>query len=268
MSADSGMKVVLFCGGEGMRLRDFSETIPKPMVRIGYRPIMWHVMKYYAHYGYKDFILALGYKADVIKNFFLHYDEAESNDFTMFEGGKRVELASSDIDDWTVTFVDTGAGSSIGERLRRVRPYLEGEETFMANYSDGVTDLDLNAYVRRFQESGKVAGFLAIRPPGSYHVVEVDDDDRVVATRPITDADLWINGGYFIFHQGIFDHLHPGEELVVEPFERLIKKNELMAQRYDGFWAPMDTFKDKQRLDELHRTGEAPWQVWNHHPSA
>lgn len=264
----SGMRVVLFCGGEGMRLRDYSETVPKPMVTIGYRPILWHVMKYYAHFGYKDFILALGYKADVIKNFFLKYDEAISNDFTMSDGGRRVELASSDIDDWTITFVDTGIGSSIGERLRRVRPFLEGDEVFMANYSDGVTDLDLTQYVRRFMERGKVASFLAIRPPGSYHVVDFDAGDHVTATRPITEAELWINGGYFIFRKEIFEYLHPGEELVLEPFERLIKRHELVAHRYLGFWEPLDTFKDKQRLDELHRTGKAPWQLWNHVPRA
>ena len=256
------MKVVLFCGGEGTRLREFSESIPKPMVPVGFRPIIWHVMKYYAYYGHKDFILALGYKADVIKNFFLNYDETVSNDFVMSHGGKKIELANSDIDEWTITFVDTGARSNIGQRLARLRPHLEGEEMFMANYSDGVTDLYLPDYVEEFQRRDKVASFLAIPPPGSYHMAVVDEAGRVTGTKPISESGTWINGGYFVFKQEIFDYMQPGEELVEKPFLRLIEADELVAHRFRGFWAPMDTFKDKQRLDELHASGAAPWQVW------
>ena len=256
------MKVVLFCGGQGTRLRDYSESIPKPMVPVGYRPIIWHVMKYYAHFGHKDFILALGYRADVIKDFFLNYNEAVSNDFVLSEGGKCIELANSDIDDWTITFVDTGARSNIGERLRRVRPYLDGEEMFMANYSDGVTDLPLADYIEEFKRRDKVASFVAVRPPGSYHVIAFEENGQVTKVHPITEMGAWINGGYFIFKKEIFDYLQPGEQLIEEPFERLIKAGQLTAYRHDGFWEPMDTFKDKQRLDELNRTGEAPWQVW------
>ena len=256
------MKVVLFCGGQGTRLRDYSESLPKPMVPVGYRPIIWHVMKYYAHFGHKDFILALGYRADVIKDFFLNYSEAVSNDFVLSEGGKRIDLANSDIDDWTITFVDTGARSNIGERLRRVRPYLDGEEMFMANYSDGVTDLALANYIEEFKRRDKVASFVAVRPPGSYHVIAFEEDGHVTKVHPIAEIGAWINGGYFIFKKEIFDYLQPGEELIDRPFERLIKAGQLSAYRHDGFWEPMDTFKDKQRLDELNRTGEAPWQVW------
>ena len=137
------MKVVLFCGGLGTRLRDYSESVPKPMVPVGYRPVLWHVMKYYAHHGHKDFILALGYKSDVIKDFFLNYSEAASNDFVLSRGGKQVDLLNTDIEDWTITFVDTGATSNVGERLRRVKPYVENEEMFMANYSDGLTDVQI-----------------------------------------------------------------------------------------------------------------------------
>ena len=138
------MKVVLFCGGQGMRMREFSETIPKPMVPIGYRPIMWHLMRYYAHFGHKDFILCLGYRGDSIKEYFLNYKEWLSNDFVLSGGGADVQLLSSDIDDWRITFVDTGTHSNIGERLRAVRPHLEGEEIFLANYSDGLTDAPLD----------------------------------------------------------------------------------------------------------------------------
>ena len=257
------MKVVLFCGGEGTRIREYSESIPKPMVPVGYRPILWHVMKYYAHYGHKDFVLALGYKADVIKDFFLNYNEAVSNDFVLYEGGKRIELANSDIEDWTITFVDTGAKACIGERLWRVRSYLDGEEMFLANYSDGVTDLPLDEYVEDFKRKDKVASFVAVQPPGSYHVVRFGDDDQVDQIEPITSTGARINGGYFILKQEIFDHMKPGEELVHEPFQRLIKKGELTAYRHDGFWQPMDTFKEQRQLDELNRSGQAPWRVWD-----
>jgi glucose-1-phosphate cytidylyltransferase len=257
------MKVVLFCGGEGTRIRDYSDSVPKPMVPVGYRPILWHVMKYYAHFGHKDFILALGYKADVIKDFFLNYNEAVSNDFVLSEGGKRIELANSDIDDWTISFVDTGATSTIGERLRRVRSHLQGEEMFMANYSDGVSDIPLDDYIEEFERRDKVASFVAVRPPGSYHVINLGADDEVTGIRPFDETGTWINGGYFIFKQAIFDYMQPGEELVQEPFGRLIDDGQLTAYRYTGFWEPMDTFKDQQRLDELNRTGAAPWQLWN-----
>ena len=257
------MKVVLFCGGQGTRLRDYSDSVPKPMVTVGYRPILWHVMKYYAHFGHKDFILALGYKADVIKDYFLNYNEAVSNDFVLSEGGKHIELVNSDIEDWTITFVDTGANSNIGERLRRVQSYLDGEEMFMANYSDGVTDLRLDEYIEEFKRRDKVASFVAVRPPGSYHVIKIGEDGGVTGIEPMTGAGARINGGYFIFKNQIFDYMRPGEELVYEPFARLIEKGQLAAHSHDGFWEPMDTFKDKQRLDELDRTGDAPWQVWN-----
>ncbi|MBM2840284.1 MAG: Glucose-1-phosphate cytidylyltransferase, partial [Bacteroidetes bacterium] len=154
------MKVVLFCGGLGTRLRDYSDSIPKPLVNIGYRPILWHVMKYYAHYGHKDFILCLGYKADKIKDYFLHYQEYVSNDFTMSNGGKEIELVSSDIHDWKITFVDTGVHSNIGQRLKSAEKYLQGEEMFLANYSDGLTDMPLPKLINDFSQSVKVACFM------------------------------------------------------------------------------------------------------------
>ena len=257
------MKVVLFCGGEGTRIREYSESIPKPMVPVGYRPILWHVMKYYAHFGHKDFILALGYKADVIKDFFLNYNEAVSNDFVLYEGGKRIELANSDIEDWTINFVDTGAKACIGERLWRVRSHLKGEEMFLANYSDGVTDLPLDDYIEDFKRKNKIASFVAVNPPGSYHVVRMAEDDTVESIEPMSSTGARVNGGYFILRQEIFDYMNPGEELVHEPFQRLIQKGQLTAYRHDGFWQPMDTFKEQRRLDDLNRSGEAPWRIWD-----
>src|SRR5438128_10609106 len=163
------MTVLLLCGGLGTRLRAFSENIPKPMVTIGYRPILWHVMHYYAHYGHKDFILCLGYKADVIKNYFLNYDECVSNNFVLSNGGNKLKLLNSDIHDWNITFVDTGISSNIGQRLKAVESYLEGESIFLANYSDGLTNLPLPKYVDNFRKRGKVGSFLAVKPNLSSH---------------------------------------------------------------------------------------------------
>ncbi len=258
------MKVVLFCGGRGTRIRDYSEKVPKPMVPVGYRPILWHLMKYYAHFGHTEFILALGYKADVIKNFFLNYDEAESNDFVLTNGGRSVELMSSDIADWTITFVDTGMNANLGERLLAVRPHLGDDEVFMANYADGLTDMDLTAYVDDFIAGDAVAKFLAVTPPVSYHLVDIGEGGRVEGIAPMAESPIRINGGFFVLRQAIFDHLNEGEELVVEPFKRLLKEGKLEAAECDTFWAPMDTFKDQQRLDDLFQSGEAPWMLWKH----
>jgi glucose-1-phosphate cytidylyltransferase len=256
------MKVVLFCGGLGMRLRDYSDQVPKPMVPIGYRPIIWHLMKYYAHYGHKDFILCLGHKADVIKRYFLNYDEHLTNDFVLTNGGASVELLNRDIEDWRISFVDTGTTSNIGGRLRAVREHLCGEDMFLANYTDNLSSLDLNAMLARFKETKAVGAFLCVKPNFSFHVVTTDADDMVQSIRGVRDANVWSNGGYFVLRQEIFDYLHPGDELVEETFGRLVAERRLYAHRFDGFWACMDTFKEKQALDDLHHAGNAPWQVW------
>ncbi len=255
------MKVVLFCGGLGMRLRDYSETVPKPMVNIGYRPILWHVMKYYAHYGHKEFILCLGYKADVIKNYFLAYNECLSNDFVLSHGGRDLELLNSDIHDWRITFVDTGVSSNIGQRLQAVEPYLAGEQVFLANYADGLTDLPLPDYVDHFLGRDTVASFLSVRPRSAFHVALLNED-LVTSIEHISDANIWINGGYFIFRRDIFKYIQDGEELVEQPFQRLIRDRQLIAHKYTGFWACMDTFKDKQLLEDMEARGEAAWEVW------
>jgi len=261
------MKVVLFCGGQGMRIREYSDEIPKPMVPIGYRPILWHVMKYYAHWGHKEFILCLGYKADVIKNYFLNYNEALSNDFTL-SGGGRVELANSDIHDWRITFVDTGMNTNIGGRLAAVREHLEGEEVFLANYSDNLTNVPLGAMIAAFEKGRCTASFLCVRPSQSFHLVGMDDKQRVSGIRHVSQSDIWINGGYFVLRKEIFDHMKPGEELVEAPFDRLIAKQQLSAYRYDGFFVSMDTFKERQTLEEMYAQGRAPWTLWSADDSA
>ncbi|MDJ0753671.1 MAG: sugar phosphate nucleotidyltransferase [Ardenticatenaceae bacterium] len=256
------MKVVLFCGGLGTRLREYSETIPKPMVDIGYRPIIWHLMKYYASYGHKDFILCLGYRGDYIKQYFLDYDECLSNDFVMSQGGRSVKLYNSDISDWSITFVDTGLNSNIGMRLKAVEKYLEGEEYFMANYADGLSNLDLHAYTNFFMEQGKVACFLAVRPSQSFHYVNYTAEGLVTDIQPIDHGEFWINGGFFLFKNAIFNYMCDGEELVVEPFQRLIKEKQLITYRNPGFWACMDTFKEKKLFDDMYAQGHTPWAVW------
>ena len=255
------MKVVLFCGGLGTRLRDYDENIPKPMVTIGYRPIIWHIMKYYAHFGHNDFVLCLGHKADVIKRYFLDYDECLSNDFTLSEGGERIRLLNSDIQDWRITFADTGIASPIGERLRRVRPYLEGDEMFLANYTDCLTDMNLEAAIAYFRARNCVAGFMSVLPAVSHHYVTAENG-IVTALNGIRDTRLRINGGYFVFRQEIFDDLREGEELVDGPFQRLVRQKRLATWEYDGFWKPMDTFKDKQQFDEICANGTGPWEIW------
>jgi glucose-1-phosphate cytidylyltransferase len=258
------MKVVLFCGGQGMRLRSQREELPKPMTAVGYRPILWHLMKYYAHFGHKDFILCLGYKADVIKDYFLTYNEAVSNDFVLSNGGSDIELLSSDIGDWRITFVDTGMTASVGERLRAVRPYLEGEEMFLANYADGLSDLDLDKYIEAASDAGKIVSFLAVHPAQTFHVVDFEQDGTVTDIAPVTQTELWVNGGFFVIRKEFWDYLGPGEDMIDEPFERLMSERQLYAHRYEGgFWLAMDTFKDRMMLEDMYASGYAPWQLWD-----
>ena len=257
------MKVVLFCGGLGLRIRD-AEDVPKPMVHIGQRPILWHVMKYYAHFGHKDFILCLGHRAEAVKNYFLNYNECSSNDFVLSGGGKKVDLLNRDIHDWRITFVNTGINSNIGQRLKAVEKHLDGEEEFLANYSDGLTDLPLPQQLQHFHDQDKVASFLCVRPNLSYHLVSLQQDNGSLVSeiRAINDGNLRINGGYFIFKKNIFDYMREKEELVIEPFQRLVAEKQLIGYPYDGFWASMDTFKDKQQLEGLWAGGGAPWELW------
>ena len=255
------MKVVLFCGGLGTRIRDFGDHIPKPLVPLGYRPVLWHVMKYYAHFGHKDFILCLGYKADRIKDYFLRYDEAVSNDFVLSQGGRKVDLLRSDIEDWRITFVDTGLHTKIGQRLRAVRHLVADEEMFLANYSDGLTDMSLPRMIGAFERADKIAGFVCAPPSQTFHVVTLSDGDRVKQIVPVKEAGLLVNCGFFVFRHNIFDYIKDGDDLVGPPLERLIAEDKLMAYRYDRFWS-MDTFKEQQELTDLCARGAAPWELW------
>jgi glucose-1-phosphate cytidylyltransferase len=254
------MKTVLFCGGLGTRIRDYSENLPKPMIPIGDKPILWHLMQYYSEYGHKDFVLCLGYKANVIKEFFLNYRPQIYADCVVSGFGDNIETLGDPQRDWRIAMIDTGLWRNIGERLLAVRPHVEGEEMFLANYSDGLSDVDLPAMIEAFRESGKTACFLAVRPSFSLHLVDVENG-RVTGLRATKDADLWINGGFFIFRSKIFDYLRDGEELVEAPFRRLIEADQLFAVKHEGFWRPMDTLKDKEVLEDMVEQGSMPWQL-------
>jgi glucose-1-phosphate cytidylyltransferase len=221
-------------------------------------------MRYYAHFGHKDFILCLGYGAAHIKNYFLTYQEAASNDFVMRDG--KVELMHSDIDDWSITFVDTGIESAIGERLRRVRDYLDGDEYFLANYADTLTDAPLNDLIAKFHKSGATASMMVVPPPSSFHCVDVSEAGEVKDIVPVADLSVWVNGGYFVLSQDIFDHIPPGGDLVGDACHELAGEGKLFGYRYNGFWKPADTFKERAELDAGYNVGDRPWMLWDQLP--
>ncbi|WP_217702601.1 sugar phosphate nucleotidyltransferase [Nocardioides guangzhouensis] len=260
------MKVVLFCGGLGMRMRADNQSLPKPMMPIGSRPVLWHVMRYYAHFGHTEFVLCLGYGAQAVKDYFLDYRETASNDFVLTKGGQHVEMLSTDISDWTITFIDTGMDTAIGERLRRVRPYLEGDEFFLANYGDVLTDAPMNDLIEEFAGTDAVAQFLAVKPQDSFHVVDVGPDGRVSGLVPVADMDMRINGGYFVLRQGIFDYLDEGDDLVMDGCVKAARLGKVRAVPYGGFWAPMDTLKERTALESQYKQGISPWALWRDHP--
>jgi glucose-1-phosphate cytidylyltransferase len=258
------MKVVLFCGGLGMRMREGPASAPKPMNMIGDRPLLWHVMRYYAHFGHTDFILCLGYGAAAVKDYFIRYDETQSNDFTLVAGGRNIEMHSTDITDWNISFIDTGLHSSIGERLMRVRALVENEEVFLANYADTLTDAPLDALVDRFRKAPQaVVSMLAVPPVSTHHLVEIGERGEVTGVRPVTDMMQWENGGYFVMRPGIFDVLRKGEDMVPHAFHRLLPERRLLAQRYSGFWRAADTFKDRAELEDMFHRGQCPWMLWD-----
>lgn len=257
------MKVVLFCGGLGMRMRSGTESLPKPMMPIGSRPVLWHIMKYYAHFGHTEFILALGYGANAVKDYFLTYQETHSNDFILRDGGREVQLLSSDISEWTITFVDTGMDTPIGERLRRVRHHLGGDEVFLANYGDVLTDAPMNDIIAEFMTTDAVGSLLAVPPQDSFHVVRVAEDGRMTGLEAVARMEMCINGGYFVLRQGIFDYLGEGEDLVMDACVRAARAGRFRAHKHDGFWAPMDTLKERSALEEMNRSGHRPWAVWD-----
>lgn len=257
------MKVVLFCGGLGTRMREYSEAIPKPMIPVGHEPILWHVMDSYSRYGHRDFVLCLGYKANTIKDYFLNYRPQAHVDCIISNAGASVEYLGKVPDDWRITLIDTGVWRNIGERLWAVREHLAKEEYFLANYSDGLGDVNLDEMIAKFKASGKVAAFLAVRPPLTYHIADIAEDGHVRGMKSSEKSEIWINGGFFIFKSSIFDYMREGEELVVEPFARLIAENQLMAFKHTSFWRSMDTLRDRQMLEDMVEQGRMPWRGTN-----
>jgi glucose-1-phosphate cytidylyltransferase len=255
------MKVVIFCGGLGVRMGEQTQSIPKPMIRIGNRPILWHIMRYYAAFGHREFILCLGYKGESIKEYFLSHNEALTNDFVLEGTGPhaRVELLRRQADDWRVTFVETGLNTRIAGRLKAVEAHLGDDELFLATYGDGLTDVSLPRMVEAFRESGRTAMFLSVRPPYAGHLVQAEPDGTVTQVVEMSASNARMNGGFFVFKREILDWIEPGDELVEETFSRLIARREVLAYDYDGFFGPMDTIKDRQQLEALFESGAAPW---------
>ncbi len=244
-----------------MRMRSsFDDAIPKPMQMVGPRPLIWHVMRYYAHFGHKEFILCLGYGAAHIKSYFLAYQESASNDFVLRHG--QVELLHSDLSEWSITFVDTGADSTIGERLRRIRPHLMGEEYFLANYADVLTDAPMDHVIEQFHRSGAAASMLIVPPQSSFHCVEISEAGEIKEIVSVSKLPIWENGGYFVLSQAIFDLLPPGGDLVEDACGTLAAQGRLFGYKHLGFWKPADTFKERADLEASYHRGERPWMVW------
>jgi glucose-1-phosphate cytidylyltransferase len=224
-------------------------------------------MRYYAHFGHTEFILCLGFGAKSVKDYFLEYRETESNDFVLSNGGTSIEMLESDISDWRITFVDTGIDTPIGERLRRVRPHIGDDEVFLANYGDVLTDAPMNDIISDFLETDAAGTLLAVKPQDSFHVVQIEDGNKVTGLEAVADMAMRINGGYFVLRQSIFEYLNEDEDLVMNACVRAAADGRMLAVPYDGFWAPMDTLKERTALEVLYSSGQSPWALWRKEPS-
>ncbi len=256
------MKVVLLAGGFGTRLAEYTDLIPKPMVRIGDKPILWHIMKIYSYYGHKDFILALGYKSEVIKNFFLEYASYSSDIQVDFNSGQVTKLNKSDLD-WKVTLVDTGKNSMTGGRIKRLQKYI-GNESFMCTYGDGVSNIDIEKLIHHHKSKSKIATISTVHPSARFgELTIINDEVKSFKEKPQTNQG-WINGGFFVFEPEIFEYLE-GDQTVLEesPLENLAKNNQLTAFKHEGFWQCMDNVRDRNYLQKLWEKNEAYWKLWN-----
>lgn len=255
------MKVAILAGGFGSRLAEETEVKPKPMVDIGGRPILWHIMQIYSHYGFKDFVIALGYKGEVIKRYMVDYCSLHSNLTVNLKNGE-VLVHDSHAQDWTVELVDTGIRTQTGGRVKHLAPYL-GDETFMLTWGDGVSDIDIQALLAFHRSHGKLATVTAVRPPARYGYMMFEGDRVVEFTEKPQIGEGWINGAFFVLEPGVIDYID-GDETVweKEPMERLASDGQLMAYRHTSFWQCMDTLREKHILESLWQTGQAPWKVW------
>ena len=257
------MKVVILAGGLGTRLSEETQVRPKPMAEIGERPLLWHIMKIYSHFGFTDFVVCLGYKGYLIKEYFANYFLHNAN-VTFDLRGRSMEVHDGEVEPWRVTLVDTGADTQTGGRVKRVADYLAGE-TFLLTYGDGVADVDVPALLDYHRGHGRLATVTAVQPLGRFGALELDAREQRVtsfAEKPAGDG-AWVNGGFFVFEPGVLDYIAGDETLLErEPLEKLAREGELMAYRHCGFWQPMDVLRDKRLLEELWQSGRAPWRMW------
>ena len=254
------MKVAILCGGRGIRLNEITEFIPKPIIQIGYRPILWHIMKAYSHYGFKEFVLCLGYKGEMIKDYFLKYP-LMANDFTKSLNSNSFEIHSTDTDDWKITFADTGLETLTGERLLNAKKFLENEDTFMVTYGDGLANININELVEFHKKTGKMATITGGHPYSKWGMIQVDSNNIIKSfwQKPIlTD---YINIGFIIFNKGIFDYIKPGSE-IEEVFVELVKAEQIAMFRHDGFFHAMDTYRDYLEFNKMWESNQAPWKIW------
>jgi glucose-1-phosphate cytidylyltransferase len=261
------MKTVILCGGYGTRIREVAENLPKPMIPVGEHPILWHIMKYFAHYGHQDFVLCLGYKSEVIKNYFLNYG-TEPTDLTITLGGQTPELkrVKTSEDGWNISLAETGLNAMTGARLKRIRKYIGDDETFMLTYGDGVGDVDLDALLAFHMAHGKVATVTGVHPPGRFGELDYDANSKNVYgfnEKPQVSGGR-INGGFFVFNRAVFDYLSDDENLILEqePIHKLVAAAQLQVFEHDGFWQPMDTSREYSLLNDMYTNHKAPWVKW------
>ena len=258
------MKAVILCGGLGTRLREETEFRPKPMVEIGGRPILWHIMKVFGHQGMREFVLCLGYKGNLIKEFFLNY-EAMTNDIEIQLGAKfgLTYLGEHEEQDYTVKLVETGPTAGTGARVARIRRHVAGER-FMVTYGDGLANVNIPDLIAFHEAHGKLATITTVRVPGRFGVVDASADGRVERFREKPTEDAWLSAGYFVFEPGVFDYIWPADDCILErePLDRLVRDGQLMAFRHEGEFHPMDTYRDHLALNELWSSGKAPWKIW------
>ncbi|MBI3866083.1 MAG: glucose-1-phosphate cytidylyltransferase [Planctomycetia bacterium] len=258
------MKVVILCGGQGTRLREETEFRPKPMVEVGGRPILWHIMKGYAHHGIRDFVLCLGYRGNFIKEYFLNY-EAKNNDFTISLGQRQqIEYhGQHEEQDFRVTLVDTGLDTMTGGRIRRVKPHIV-DSTFMVTYGDGVSNVDLQRLLEFHRSHGRLATVTSVRPTSRFGLLALSAESQVTQFAEKPEVDGWMSAGFFVFERQVFDYLEDGDSCILEraPLERLAREGQLMAFRHEGFFFAMDTYREYQYINGLWDKGQAPWKVW------
>jgi glucose-1-phosphate cytidylyltransferase len=258
------MKVVILAGGLGTRISEESEFKPKPMIEIGGKPILWHIMKIYSHYGFNDFIICCGYKAYVIKDYFHHYYMHQA-DMTIDLGKNTTEYHNSAAEPWRVTLIDTGLNTMTGGRIKRIQQYV-GNESFLLTYGDGVGDIDIPASIEFHRKSGRYATLTSVQPSGRFGAIEMKEDGGIQSFKEKPKGDgAWINAGFFVCEPQAFDYIKGGDATVWErePLEALARDGQLGAFRHDRFWRPMDTLRDKNELEKLWAEGAAPWKQWD-----